>query len=222
MPPPNTRKQFSNLALAACFVALALAGCVHPGTSPQSGNTTHKQAPAIANAQAPKSLASLRFGYLNIGDSRKWRFKKKDPQILAEGTLTHFKAFKLPPVNSPIRVKVETSSSFEVPHFPVKYLFCPRVLLLDANHKIVFSSDFDDLKKRQHLFGEPRFIFEHTLPTGNSKVKYLIVIRERDFDGHYVKSIQPDDAPIYDEWLRRERERIYASSTGPLRISLKN
>lgn len=209
-------------AFAACFVALALTGCVHPGTNPQTGNTTHNQTSAVANLQTPKSLTDLKFDYLNVGDSRKWRFTKDDPQILAEGTLTHFKAFKLPAGNSPLRLKVETSSSFEVPHFPLKYLFCPRILLLDTNHNIVFSSDFDDLKKRQRLLGEPRFIFERTLSTGNARAIYLMIIRERDFDGHYVKSIQPDDAPIYDELLRRERERIYSSSTGPVRISLKN
>lgn len=217
---PNPRTQFAGLGL--CFVMLSLAGCVNPDLYPPSGNASSKQTSAIANLQSPKSLASLRFDQLNIGDSLKWRFTKDDPQIVAEGTLTHFKAFKLPAGNSPLRLKLETSSSFEVPHFPVKYLFCPRVLLLDSSHKIVFSSDFDDLIKRQRLFGEPRFIFEHALPIENSLAAYLIVIRERDFDGHYVKSIQPDDAPIYDEWLRRERERIYSSSTGPVRISLKN
>lgn len=215
-------KKFSYLNLASALLALSLFGCAHPGEISQTGKASQKQAPAVVNVQVPKSLASLSFDYLHTGGSQKWSFKKDGPQILAEGTLTHFKAFKLPAGNSPLKVKVESYSSFEVPHYPVKYMFCPRVLLLDANYKIVFSSDFDDLIKRQRLFGEPRFIFEHTLPTGKSKPTYLLVIRERDFDGHFVKSIQPDDAPIYDELLRRERERIYSSSTGPVRISLKN
>jgi len=204
------------ILLLASSVGLAAKTPPAPATGEKPGDT------AQATLEDPRSMATLSYSQLQPGGTQKWRFRAKDPQILAEGTLTHFKAFELPADGSSVGIKVETSTSFEVPNFPVKYLFCPKILLLDADFEIVYSSELDDLEKRQRLFGEPRFVFEHTVPSGSSKARYLVIIREVDFDGQYVSSIQPDDAPVYDELLRRRRERIYSSPTGPVRISLKN
>ncbi len=199
-----------------------LGGCVNLANtgSPAASPFEQSKSKPLASLSDSAAMTGLNYKPLQASGTTKWRFNKNDPQILAEGTLTHFKAFKLPASQSALNLKVESSTSFEIPNYPVKYIFCPRVLLLDENYKVVFSSDLDDLRKRQRLLGEPRFIFEYPL-SSQTNARYLLVIRERDFDGDFVNSIQPVDAPIYDELLRRERERIYSSPTGPVRVSLK-
>ena len=106
-------------------------------------------------------MALLDYAPLQTGRNKKWRFRKDDPQILSDGTLTHFKTFSLPTGNAPLSVKVETSTSFEVPHFPVKYLFCPRIETKDVsalnttsfskNDHLIFYGygTFNAIEKRQ-------------------------------------------------------------------------
>ena len=53
---------------------------------------------------------------------------------------SRFRAFALPSSPRPVRIKVESYTSYEVPHYPVKYLFCPRIVLLDPDFEIVHSS----------------------------------------------------------------------------------
>ncbi|NOY00523.1 MAG: hypothetical protein GXP30_12420 [Verrucomicrobia bacterium] len=213
---------YTLLMLAPAALMFILGGCVNLANtgSPAASPFEQSKSNPLATLSDSASMARLDYKPLQAGRTKKWRFDKKDPQILAEGSRTHFQTFKLPTAQFPLTLKVETSTSFEIPNYPVKYLFCPRVLLLDKNFKVVFSSDLDDLRKRQRLLGEPRFIFEYPL-SSKTTARYLLVIRERDFDGDYVNSIQPVDAPIYDDLLRRERERIFASPTGPVRVSLK-
>ncbi len=205
------------LTLILGALMFVLNGCVNLGNTRSPFEQSNLK--PLANLGNPASMAGLNYFPLQAGGTKRWRFNKNDPHILAEGTLTHFKAFELPTTQS-LTLKVETSTSFEIPNYPVKYIFCPRALLLDKNHKVVFSSGLNDLKKRQRLLGEPRFIFEYLL-TAKTNARYILVIREHDFDGDFVNSIQPVDAPFYDELLRRERERIYSSPTGPVRISLR-
>ena len=77
------------------------------------------------------------------------------------------------------------------------------------------------LEKKQRLFGEPRFVITHTVDADAQPAKYLLVVREKAFDGQYVSSMYVDDSGLGDAQGRKRRERIQSSRTGPARVSLK-
>ena len=101
----------------------------------------------------------------------------------------------------------------------MKYLFCPRIVLLGPDFETLHSSRFADVKTTTRVFGDPRFELEYLLPRG-SAARYLLVVRESEFDGQTVESNQEAESGQYDGLGRKERERIHSSRTGRLRLSV--
>lgn len=206
------------LTLLVGALGLTTVACVGPGSSVGSGALPRE--PQV-QVKALRSMGALVYARVELGKTLKLRFEKDDPQLLVDGYQSRFKAFALPTSGSPIKILVETYTSLEVPHYPLKSLFCPRILFLDAKFRVVYSSVFKDLKKKQRLFGEPRFMFEYTLQPGDLGVSYLVVVRERSFDGQHLTSLYADKSGLYDNLHRKKRERIYSARTGPIHISLE-
>ena len=203
-------------------LGLALGGCASPGKVARSTDAAFRppDVTPLADTDDPSSLEAIEFQPLELGETWKSRIDKDDPEILVDGYRSRFQAFELP-LDRPVVIRVETATSFEVPHYPVKYLFCPRILLLDARFNVVRSSVFEDLEQKQRIFGEPRFVYEETLWPDDSDVRYLLLVRESAFDGRYVTSMYRDESAPETSFYGRRRERIYASGTGPLRVQVE-
>ena len=181
--------------------------------------------PRVVEPAEPARLLSpreLSYEDLPLGKTSKFRFETADAQIEIDGYATRFRAFSLPLAYAPFEIKVVTSTSFEVPHFPVKYLFCPRIVLLDADFRIVHMSRFGDLEEKQKIFGEPRFELTYAVGPSARDARYLLVVREEAFDGRSVSSMYADDSGQIDSQGRERREEIQSSRTGPARVSLKS
>ncbi|NOZ09478.1 MAG: hypothetical protein GXP09_00300 [Gammaproteobacteria bacterium] len=209
------------LTLLLGVLGLTTVACVGPGGSVGSG-VLAREIPQV-QAKVLRSMETLVYDRVEPGKTLKLRFEKDDPQLLIDGYQSRFKAFMLPTSGRgpPVKILVETHTSFEVPYYPLKSLFCPRILFLDAGFRVVYSSVFKDLKKKQRLFGEPRFVFEYTLRPEGLGARYLVVVRERSFDGQHLSSMYADKSGQYDNLHRKKRERIYSARTGPVHIRLQ-
>lgn len=168
----------------------------------------------------PVALPDLDYRPIDAGFSEKLRFEKDEPRVLVHLDPTRFRPFVLPTSPRPLKIKVESYTSYEVPGYPVKYLFCPRIVLLGPDFEIVHSSSFADVETTTRMFGDPRFELEYPLGRG-STARYLLVVREPAFDGQTVESNQEAESGQYDSLGRKERERIHSSRTGRLRLSLE-
>lgn len=219
----RTRSACSWLAAFLSGLSLVTTACVGTGKTALASAVARGplDVESLPEAVNPRAMSELDYGELEPGKTWKSRFENDDPQLVVDDDASRFKAFLLPVDDLPLKIHVETATSFEVPHYPVKYLFCPKILLLDAAFGIVHSSVFEDLEKKQRIFGEPRFVLDYTLWPDSPKARYLIVVRERAFDGRYVSSMYEDKSGQYDSALRKKRERIYSSLTGPVHVTVK-
>lgn len=196
-------------------MALLTAACATSAVdAPRPLNPANDQGPP------PVPLKELDYRPIQAGFSEKLRFERDEPRVLVDLDPSRFRAFALPTSPRPLRIKVESYTSYEVPHYPGKYLFCPRIVLLDADFEIVHSSHYGDLRTTQKIFGEPRFQLEYLVGRG-SGARYLLLVREPDFDGQTVDSMYEDKSGQYDSLGRKEREQIQSARTGPVRLSLE-
>ena len=201
--------------LAVLGAVLLVAACATT-PSPDAPRPPHA---ASDPGPPPIPLPEVDYRPIEVGFSEKIRFERDEPRVLVNLDPTRFRAFGLPASPRPLRIGIESYTSYEVPGYPVKYLFCPRIVLLDPDFEIVHSSGFGDVETTTRLFGDPRFEIEYLLPRG-STARYLLVVRESAFDGQTVESNQEAKSGLYDSQGRMERERIHSSRTGRLRLSV--
>jgi hypothetical protein len=191
-------------------------GCVTtaPVNAPYPLNAANDQGPS------PISRSELDYREIPAGFSEKFRFARAEPRTLVDGVPSRFRAFALPPSPRPLEIEVVSYTSYEVPGYPVKYLFCPRIILLDSAFDLVGSTSFWNVKTTFRMFGEPRFELRYLL-TQQPEARYLLIVREPGFDEESIESNHEDDSGQYDSLGRKQRERIYSSRTGRLRLSIK-
>jgi hypothetical protein len=176
--------------------------------------------PANDAGPPPVPLRDLQYRPVEAGFDEKIRFERDEPRVLIHLDPTRFRAFALPTSPRPLAIQVESYSSFEIPHYPVKYLFCPQIVLLDRDFETVHTSTFGDMRTTTRMFGDPRFELEYVVGRG-SAARYLLIVREPAFDGESVESNHEAKSGRYDGLGRKERERIYSSRTGRLRLKVE-
>ena len=207
----------AQIGLLVGLGALALAAGCATTVSPDAPRPL---TPANDPGPPPTPVRDLDYRPIEAGFSEKLQFERDEPRVLVDLDPSRYRAFVLPASPRPLKIKLTSYTSFEVPHYPVKYIFCPRIVLLDPDFAVAHRSSYADVRTSQKIFQEPRLELEYVLGRG-SAARYLLIVREPAFDGHFVESMYESDSGLYDELGRKEREKVYSSRTGPVRLSLE-
>lgn len=132
-------------AAAALTRRLALVGCCASLLAACGGTLVEKGA-ALRDAQlCCADLSGIRYAPLQVGETRLHSVSSGDPVFAFDTGRSHFAAFELPASRESLRLTVESymQSTLQSPTTGDQYFFAPRILLLDAAHRLLRAVEPD-------------------------------------------------------------------------------
>lgn len=115
------------LPVALAIASLLTAGCATPRASVME-----------AFAAAPgccRAVSEFRFEPLRVGETLRFDLDAGSPAFVFESGKSYFRAFALPPADRGYSVRIQSFMMGD--HIDSAYLFFPRVVTLDAQHRVV-------------------------------------------------------------------------------------